>query len=125
MKNCKYCGAQLADDDDYCYFCGRPFEEEKIDERIENVGFVNNDDNNSMGYLEDNNSIAKAGFIFSFFIPIVGFVLSVIGLSKANRLNGKNKGYAVAGILISVASWIISFALYFIFYANEFENGGF
>ena len=122
MKNCKYCGAQLADDDDYCYFCGKPIEEEKVDEKIDNVEFVQQD--NSMGYLEDNNNIAITGFIFSFIFPLVGFILSVIGLNKSKRMNGKNRGYAVAGIIIAVASWVISFIIYFAIYAYEFENGG-
>ena len=121
MKNCKHCGAQLADDDDYCYFCGRPIEEEKVDERIENVQFVNNE---SKYNPEDNNSIAILGFIFSFIFPLRGFILSVIGLNRAKRLDGKNRGYAVAGILISVATWIITFAIYFAIYAYEFEKGG-
>jgi len=122
MKNCKHCGAQLADDDDYCYFCGKPIEEEKVDEKIDNVEFVQQD--NSMGYLEDNNNIAITGFIFSFIFPLIGFILSAIGLNKSKRMNGKNRGYAVAGIIISVASWVISFIIYFAIYAYEFENGG-
>lgn len=123
MKYCRHCGAQLADDDDYCYFCGKPLEEEKVDEKIENVEFVNNDSYNN-NRIEDNNSIAITGFVLAFIFPLLGFIFSVIGLNKARRLNGKNKGYAVAGIIIAVANWIITFAIYFAIYAYEFEHGG-
>ena len=115
MKNCKHCGAQLADDDDFCYFCGKPIEEE-LEPKLSNEA--------AAYQQQDNNSIAVVGFVLAFLFPLLGFIFSIIGLNKAKRLDGKNKGYAVAGILIAVANWVITFAIYFALYAYSFENGG-
>lgn len=120
MKNCKYCGAQLADDDEYCYFCGKPVEEEKQEAKEPYFNYSNN------GYREgynDNyidgprNGIAMAGFVIAFFSPIAGLILSSFGLKKARMLNGTGRGYAVAGIVISIINFILSFALYALYYS--------
>lgn len=51
----------------------------------------------------ESNPLALAGFICSFFVPVVGVVLSAIGLSKANKsVSKKGKGFAVAGLAISI-----------------------
>ena len=55
MKNCKHCGAQLADDDTYCYFCGNPLEENN--ESVENVELV--DDDKLITVYESNAKIYK------------------------------------------------------------------
>jgi hypothetical protein len=55
----------------------------------------------------ESNPLALAGFICSFFVPVVGVVLSAIGLSKANKsVSKKGKGFAIAGLSISIV-WIV------------------
>jgi len=54
------------------------------------------------------NTIALVGFIFSFFIPIVGFICSIIGLNKASQVGGAGKGFAIAGICISAAMQVLN-----------------
>lgn len=58
------------------------------------------------------NGLAIAGFILSFFISLVGLILSVIALNQINKSGGtqKGKGLALAGIIIS-ALGIIGFLL--------------
>lgn len=107
MKNCKHCGAQLADDDTYCYFCGNPLEENN--ESVENVELVDDDK------LLEINGFAKAGLILAFFIPLAGIIFSIIGLKKAPLFRHQCKGMAIAGIIVSIANWILSFIIVFMY----------
>lgn len=120
MKNCKNCGAQLADDDDYCYFCGKPVSE--VEERPVNTNYENHNDRYTNNYqnnynTQPRNGIALAGFIVAFFSPIVGLVLSIIGLNKSKTMNGLGRKHAIAGIIISIVNFIFSFFIYYIYYA--------
>lgn len=49
------------------------------------------------------NGFAIAGFVCSFFTSIIGLIFSIIGLNQIKRQDGKGKGLAIAGIIISVA----------------------
>ena len=112
MKYCTKCGAQLADDDDYCYFCGAKFEEIKQEEPKEQLTFQDQSYYEDKYYGQRPNTVALLGFVFAFLSPIVGLILSIIGLKKAKEFNGLGKGYAIAGIIISVVSMILSALLY-------------
>jgi hypothetical protein len=78
--------------------------------------YVNNGPDQSGGNTvhaqEENNGMAIAGFVCSFFVPVVGVVLSAIGLSRVKKnITSKGKGLAVAGLVISIvgiAVWLIS-----------------
>lgn len=50
------------------------------------------------------NALAIIGFVFSFFgaYSIFGLILSIIGLIKSKNLDGKGKGFSIAGIVISL-----------------------
>ena len=48
------------------------------------------------------NVMAIVGFIFAFLLPLVGFILSIIGLVQINKKGQKGKGLAIAGIIVSV-----------------------
>ncbi|WP_241519589.1 DUF4854 domain-containing protein [Bifidobacterium callitrichidarum] len=54
------------------------------------------------------NGLAIAGFICSFFVSLVGLILSIIGLNQIKKQGGKGKGFAIAGIVISAASLVLS-----------------
>ena len=63
-----------------------------------------------------NNGMAIAGFVLSFFFSVLGIIFSSIGLNRANkRIDRKGHGLAVAGIVISSVSigirFIVSFLL--------------
>ena len=59
-----------------------------------------------------NNDMAIAGLILAFFIPIVGLILSCIGLHNSKQMNGAGRGMSIAGIVISVA--LMVFAIIFV-----------
>lgn len=59
------------------------------------------------------NAFAILGFIFAFVISPLGLIFSIIGLSKAKKMGGKQKGLAVAGLIISligIISWVLIIA---------------
>ena len=55
--------------------------------------------------VKNSNGFAIAGFICSFFIPLLGLIFSIIGLNKVKETNA-GKGLSIAGIIIS-AGWMI------------------
>ena len=86
---CPNCGKVIDDKAVICPYCGVATGKNQVSE-------------------SSSNTLAIVGFIFSFFIPIVGLICSIIGIKKSTTLNGKGKGLAVAGIIISVISIVIS-----------------
>lgn len=52
------------------------------------------------------NTLSIIGLISSFFIPLVGLICSVVGISQASKRNEKGKGLAIAGIIISILNGI-------------------
>lgn len=54
------------------------------------------------------NVFAILGFIFAFVISPLGLIFSIIGLSKAKKMGGKQKGLAIAGLIISIISLVIT-----------------
>lgn len=58
--------------------------------------------------MEENNSVRKptetisvVGFILSFIMPLIGLILSIIGLHKSKK-NNSNQGLSIAGLIISI-----------------------
>ena len=49
--------------------------------------------------------IGIAGFILSFFFPLIGLILSIVGIVKGKK-NNNGIGFAIAGTIIS-ALWIV------------------
>ena len=82
---------------------------------------------------EDKNEIAIIGFICSIFgyatvglTSIVGLVLSIIGLKKSKELKGKNKIFAIVGILLAILNIlaITAFILFILFADNGYSIFG-
>jgi len=53
-----------------------------------------------MAPVDQWNGMCIAGFICSFFFPLVGLVLSIIALVQINKTGEKSRGMAIAGIVI-------------------------
>ena len=70
MKYCTKCGSEILDDAVICPNCGCSVETKKNDET---------------------NGMAIAGFVCSFFIPLLGWIFGGLGLKKSKEIN-KGKG---------------------------------
>ena len=121
MKYCTKCGAQIADDDDYCYFCGNKLNIEEKDEK-EELKFSEQKDDEFYYQSERKNGLAIAGFVVAFFSPIVGLILSIIGLNKSKDMKGEGRGMAIAGIIIAIMTFVVSFIIYFIAFEGIFTE---
>jgi len=129
MKYCTKCGYENEDRDNFCRNCGNPINENnKSDESILNGSNPNNNMYYQNNYYQQppTNGMAIAGIILAFFVPILGLIFGIIGLNKSNtpEYRGEGKGLAIAAIVISAISLIISLicSVYIIqLYSNLFE----
>ena len=118
MKYCNNCGSVLSDNAILCNNCGRSC---NASSRINNMKTKYNSGKN--------NTYAIVGFIFSLVgLSIPGLALSCFGISKANECNGKGKGLAIAGMVISIVMCVLSMVgiyLYcdYLFNDKQFELG--
>jgi hypothetical protein len=57
--------------------------------------------------------MAIAGFILSFFCGLLGLIFSIIGYNECKKSNGAvtGEGLAIAGIIISILSFIVGIAM--------------
>ena len=92
---CTNCGKEINNQAVICPHCGVPTQNCNLTQ-------VYTRQNN------DKNGIAIAGFVCSFFIPLLGWIFGGIGLSRANKRNGKFKGFAISAIIISTCRFFIN-----------------
>ncbi len=90
---CTNCGKELNDEAVICIDCGVPTDNFKQEE------------------IPQKNGMAIAGFVCSFFVPVLGWVFGGIGLSRADKRGGKGKGFSIAAIAIASAGFVISLAI--------------
>lgn len=105
-KFCAKCGNEMDKDATFCANCGQPVKGETKVEKVE----VESSD------APASNGMATAGFILSFFVPVLGLIFSIIGLKKSNEMNGAGRGFAKAGLILSIiwlAIEVIALALYY------------
>ena len=83
MKYCSHCGKEVADEAFVCPNCGC-----------------------KIGGGKDENSLSAlsiVGFVFSFIMPVIGLIVSIIAHSNAKSDNNERSArFAKAGIIISV-----------------------
>lgn len=85
---CKNCGKEISDNAAICMHCGAwTTEEQKIE--------------------KPKNGMAIAGFVCSFFVPILGWIFGGIGLKKSEALDGKGKGFSIAAIAIATVMFLV------------------
>lgn len=68
---------------------------------------MDNNNNNVVVTEKKGNGVAIAGFVLSFFIPLVGLILSIVGAKKSKETNS-GKGLSIAGIILSSIGLILS-----------------
>ena len=91
---CKKCGAEVDDAAVVCPQCGVATDNYAQPTKRKGEG----------------NGMAIAGFICSFFIPLLGWIFGGIGLSRAKQRNGKGKGFSIAAIAIASGMFVIGLA---------------
>ncbi len=106
---CKNCGKEIDDKAAICVYCGVP-----------TSAYVRLD--GQADIPEQNNVMAIVGFVLSFFVAVAGLICSIIGYRNVPKYGGKGRGFALAGIIISIVSIIgtviyICIALSFLFSA--------
>lgn len=113
MRYCRYCGSQISDEAVVCVHCGC-FVKNEADAKGQSN--INNDLNES-----GNNStliICILGLVLCW-IPIIGLILSLIGLKKASSVSMKvglgnesdtiqaSKGLSITGVICSFLFTIV------------------
>ena len=94
---CSYCGRFIPDNTVVCPICGCP---------TRNARMIPSEPEQPKS-----NGMAIAGFICSFFIPILGWIFGGIGLSKASKRKGKGKGLSIAALVIASISFLVNLGL--------------
>ena len=89
---CKNCGQEISEEAVVCPHCGVATEKFRLEDKQPIV---------------EKNGIAVAGFVCSFFIPILGWIFGGIGLSRANKRNGKGKGFSIASLVIATIMFFV------------------
>ena len=95
---CTNCDKEINDNAAICPYCGV----------VANKNALSNASSNT----NQSNTMAIVGFIFSFFFALVGLICSIIGFKRAPEFGGNGKGLALAGIIISSISIIITIIVF-------------
>lgn len=86
----------------FCKHCGKEVNENAV--ICPNCGIATDKYYKTSSYAPaQKNTMALVGFILSFFVPLVGLILSIIGYKNAQKPEylGDGKSMSVAGIIIS------------------------
>lgn len=122
---CTKCGTKLKEDSKFCHNCGATVKPAVQNDPLGPEIFAPTPQPTTQTYSQpvyqqpaqqatnqNDGNQGLLGFIFSFFIPIAGLILSIIGLKKT-----RYRGLAIAGLIISIVNMVISFILMVVYVA--------
>ncbi len=61
------------------------------------------------------NVLAIVGFVLAFFTTIIGLIISIIALNQIKKSGEKGRGFAIAGIWISIIEMVLGIVLVIVF----------
>ena len=115
MKRCPSCKHNVPDTDAYCRYCntylsGRAQYRPTSPQNANNYNQPYQNQPNAPAFEYDDypkrsNGAAVAGFVLSFFLPLLGLIFGCVGNAKANR-GASGKGLSVAAIVLSLISLV-------------------
>lgn len=79
-------------------------------------------------YSDKTNTLSVVAFIFSFLIPLVGLILSIIAKNQIKQTGENGQGWATAAFWISIVLMILYFIAYIatagglLWYTNNFSQ---
>ena len=109
---CRRCGKEVLDDSKFCKYCGAKVSNEIKDESIQSTNassstMTSHDASTMLSPKKKINGYAISGLIFAFIIPLLGWILGGIGLSKSKK-TGSGKSLSIAAIIVSCLIFIIN-----------------
>lgn len=102
----------------FCKNCGKEFEGTSIcpecgtDNTVAAPVSAEQNASNQPELIKKSNICAILGFAWSFFMPLVGLILGIVGLAKAKEYIDPKKGLATAAVIIGGLS--VFFALIYV-----------
>ena len=115
---CSNCGNKMDNQAKFCVHCGAKsiIEMEEEDSLKDIWGEESQEKNihtevNTQANESQNpqkNGMAIAGFVGSFFIPLLGWIFGGIGLARAGKREGKGKGFSIAAIAIASGMFLLN-----------------
>lgn len=130
MKQCSKCGAEMPDFAKFCGECGKPFEKEQIMNNVPPQTLnrqpmwqqQSQQQPTTVIIQSQTNGLGTAGFVvsliglFTFYIPIFGFIIWFIGSSLSYYGRKKEpKGLAIAGTIISLITCVLWLLCWYLF----------
>lgn len=98
---CKNCGKEINMDSGFCPSCGTKVGENT---NVNNVSDASKKDNTVAAFV-----LSLLGFLCCTYLAIPGLIMSIMSLQSMNNgtLSTKNKGLAIAGIILGALGIII------------------
>lgn len=71
---------------------------------------------NNTQKVQVSNTMALVGFVMSFFNSLIGLIFSIIGMNQIKKTGEPGKGFALAGIIISAVSLVLTILIVIIYF---------
>ncbi|MDE7083995.1 MAG: hypothetical protein K2O81_01980 [Clostridia bacterium] len=118
MKYCIHCGKEVLDDAIICPGCGCSVQYGNGSSQQNGFNKAGYNRQGAPSDFDAYSPVCILGFVFAFFSPLIGLILSIVAHSEAQRTGSlKSRSLSKAGIIISavflavVAVWICIFII--------------
>ena len=121
MYNCPKCGAEVRHGAKFCEHCA-------CEMNWDSVGSTNTNTDSPVNQAQSGagkySVMAIVGFILSFvFSGIISLILCIMGLKECKEKGYNGRGLAIAGIIISIAFWVLGIIIFGIIAASGATSG--